>query len=36
MLTDNLRQNLTVDWSECENVRARLRLMVKRILRKHK
>jgi type I restriction enzyme R subunit len=35
-LTDNLRQNLGVDWSERESVRARLRLMVKRILRKYK
>ncbi|TAM90662.1 MAG: type I restriction endonuclease subunit R [Candidimonas sp.] len=35
-LTDNLRKNLTVDWSQRESVRARLRLMVKRILRKYK
>ena len=35
-LTENLRNNLTVDWSERESVRARLRLMVKRILRKYK
>ncbi|MDD0838751.1 type I restriction endonuclease subunit R [Curvibacter sp. HBC61] len=35
-LTDNLRQNLTVDWSERESVRAKLRLMVKRVLRKYK
>ena len=35
-LTENLRQNLTVDWSERESVRAKLRLMVKRILRKYK
>ncbi len=35
-LTENLRQNLGVDWSERESVRARLRLMVKRILRKYK
>ncbi len=35
-LTENLRQNLSVDWSERESVRARLRLMVKRILRKYK
>ncbi|MCG9124879.1 type I restriction endonuclease subunit R [Laribacter hongkongensis] len=35
-LTENLRQNLTVDWSARESVRARLRLMVKRILRKYK
>ncbi|MDD5298200.1 MAG: type I restriction endonuclease subunit R [Rhodocyclaceae bacterium] len=35
-LTENLRANLSVDWSERESVRARLRLMVKRILRKYK
>ncbi|WP_130472314.1 type I restriction endonuclease subunit R [Candidatus Magnetaquicoccus inordinatus] len=35
-LTDNLRKNITVDWSSRESVRATLRLMVRRILRKHK
>src|SRR5699024_5177663 len=35
-LTENLRKNLTVDWSQRESVRASLRLMVKRILRKYK
>lgn len=35
-LTESLRHNLTVDWSERESVRAKLRLMVKRILRKYK
>lgn len=35
-LTENLRKNLKVDWSERESVRAKLRLMVKRILRKYK
>ena len=35
-LTKNLRENLTVDWSERESVRAKLRLMVKRILKKYK
>jgi type I restriction enzyme R subunit len=35
-LTENLRQNLSVDWSSRESVRAKLRLMVKRILRKYK
>ena len=35
-LTDNLRKNLTVDWSQRESVRATLRLMVRRILRKYK
>jgi len=35
-LAENLRQNISVDWAVRENVRARLRLMVKRILRKYK
>ncbi len=35
-LTENLRKNITVDWSQRESVRATLRLMVKRILRKYK
>ncbi|KQP19703.1 type I restriction endonuclease subunit R [Pseudorhodoferax sp. Leaf265] len=35
-LADNLRKNLTVDWSARESVQAKLRLMVKRILRKYK
>jgi type I restriction enzyme R subunit len=35
-LTENLRQNITVDWTARESVRAKLRLMVKRILRKYK
>nr|WP_213359276.1 type I restriction endonuclease subunit R [Brachymonas denitrificans] len=35
-LTENLRKNITVDWARRESVRATLRLMVKRILRKYK
>lgn len=35
-LTANLRRNLSVDWSERESVRAKLRLMVNRILRRYK
>ena len=35
-LTKSLRENLTVDWSARESVRAKLRLMVKRILKKYK
>lgn len=35
-LTLNLRKSTTVDWAVRETVRARLRLMVKRILRKFK
>jgi type I restriction enzyme, R subunit len=33
---ESLRQNISVDWLARENVRAKLRLMVKRILRKYK
>lgn len=35
-LTETLQQNITVDWSARESVRAKLRLMPKRILRKYK
>ncbi len=35
-LTASLRQSLSVDWSARESVRAKLRLLVKRILRKYK
>ncbi len=35
-LAESLRRNISVDWAVRDNVRARLRLMVKRILRKYK
>ncbi|MEE9905396.1 MAG: type I restriction endonuclease subunit R [Chlorobium sp.] len=35
-LAESLRKSITVDWSKRESVRARLRLLVKRILRKYK
>jgi len=35
-LTENLRKNISVDWSQRERVRASLWLMVRRILRKYK
>lgn len=35
-LTENLRKNISVDWQQRESVRATLRLMVKRVLRKYK
>jgi type I restriction enzyme R subunit len=35
-LAESLRQNASVDWAVRDNVRAKLRLMVKRILRKYK
>jgi len=34
-LTPAIRENVTIDWTEREAVRARLRMMVKRILRKY-
>ncbi len=34
-LTKTIRQNVTIDWTVKESVRARLRVMVKRILRKY-
>jgi type I restriction enzyme R subunit len=35
-LTESVRRNLKVDWEHRDSVRAELRLMVKRILRKYK
>jgi type I restriction enzyme, R subunit len=35
-LAESLRQNVSVDWAVRDSVRAKLRLMVKRILRKYK
>jgi type I restriction enzyme R subunit len=34
-LTDAVRRNATIDWTQRESARARLRVMVKRILREH-
>jgi type I restriction enzyme R subunit len=34
-LTDSVRRNITIDWTMRENVRAQLRVLVKRILRKY-
>jgi len=34
-LVATVRANVTIDWTVRENVRARLRVIVKRILRKH-
>jgi type I restriction enzyme R subunit len=34
-LTDTVRKNVTIDWTLRENVQARLRVMVKRVLRKY-
>lgn len=35
-LTDMLRRNLTVDWQKKETARAKMRSMVKRLLKKYK
>jgi type I restriction enzyme R subunit len=34
-LLKTVRDNVTIDWTVRENVRSRMRVMVKRILRKH-
>ena len=34
-LVETVRNNVTIDWTVRENVRAKLRAMVKRVLRKH-
>jgi type I restriction enzyme, R subunit len=34
-LVQTVRENITIDWTVRENVRAQLRVLVKRILRKH-
>ncbi len=35
-LVETVRRNVTIDWTERENVRAHLRRLVKRVLRKYK
>jgi type I restriction enzyme, R subunit len=34
-LVETVRNNVTIDWTLRENVRAHMRVLVKRILRKH-
>ena len=34
-LVETVRKNVTIDWTTRENVRAHLRVLVKRILRKY-
>ena len=34
-LVNTVRNNVTIDWTLRENVRAQLRVLVRRILRKH-
>ena len=35
-LTDTLRKNRTIDWQKRESARAKMRMMIKRLLKKHK
>jgi type I restriction enzyme R subunit len=34
-LVDNIRRSVTIDWAQRESVRARMRAMIKRLLRRH-
>lgn len=34
-LVENVRKNASIDWTQRENVRAKLRVIVKRILKKY-
>ena len=35
-LTDALRKNRTIDWQKRESARAKMRMMIKKLLKKHK
>ena len=35
-LTEALRKNKTIDWQKRENARAKMRMMIKKLLKKHK
>lgn len=35
-LADTLRKNRTIDWQKRDSARARMRMMIKRLLRKHR
>ena len=35
-LTDTLRKNKTIDWQKRETERAKMRMLVKKLLKKHK
>ena len=35
-LTETLRRNKTIDWQMRESARAKMRMIIKRLLRKHK
>ena len=34
-LVETVRSNMTIDWTQRENIRAKLRVLVKRVLRRH-
>ena len=34
-LVETMRNNVTIDWTHCENVRAKLRVLIQRVLPKH-
>ena len=35
-LTDTLRRNKTIDWQKRESARAKMRMLIKKLLKKHK
>lgn len=35
-LSDTLRKNRTIDWQKKESARARMRMLIKKLLKKHK
>ena len=35
-LTEALRRNKTIDWQKRESARAKMRMMIKKLLKKHK
>ena len=35
-LADTLRRNRTIDWQKRDSARARMRMMIKRLLKKHR
>ena len=35
-LTETLRKNKTIDWQKRESARARMRMLIKKLLKKHK
>lgn len=35
-LTETLRKNKTIDWSKRESARARMRMLIKRLLKQHR